>query len=307
MLEDLEVGILSTNNVLLTGIFPTIPTPFNVDGSINISKFQKNLLRNRDYCSGYVVHGSNGEAVFLTPSERILLVQKSRELVSREHLLIVGSGMESTSDTINLTKKIADSGADAVLILTPHFYKKSFSLVALERYYNDVANATAVPIILYNAPVFTSIDLPVTVVQNLANHPNIIGIKESTGDKHKIKQMVDTTPDDFAVLTGSFTRLLDGLTVGASGGILGMANIVAKHLSEILDAVSDGNLRLAHDIHQFLIPLSTELSRKCGISGLKAVLNIIDECGGEVRAPLLPLTSSDKEELMLILRRYDLT
>ena len=294
------------NQTVLSGIYPTIPTPFFRNGAIDLARLRRNLLRNSDYCSGYVLQGSNGEFVFLDQGERISLVNEARAVIPSSHLLIVGSGMESTRGTIDLTKRIADAGADIVLVLTPHYFSSSMTFASLESYYLQIASESPVPILIYSAPIFTFLDLSLEVIKVLAQHNNIIGIKESSGDVRKINNLVRNTPDGFEVLTGSTSQFLAGLNAGAVGGILALANIAEEPLSELFEAFTKGEMERAEEIQRHLIPATKALKKHCGVAGLKAALEMIDNCGGEVRSPLLPLLDSEKMELRLVLKKTGL-
>ncbi len=298
---------MSTNNkISLAGIYPTLPTPFYGNGDIDLNRLHRNLLRNSDYCSGYVLQGSNGEYVLLDHEERELLVAYARRVIPSRKLLIVGSGMESTRATIDWTKCMSDAGADIVLVITPHYYGESMSRKALESHYMRIASESPVPVLLYSAPMFTGLDLPVEVIKVLSDHNNIIGIKESSGDVHKIKRLADETSENFQVLTGSSSQFLAGLNAGAIGGILALANIAAKSLSELMYLFSQGEIERAEKLQIHLVPITKVLKKHCGIAGLKAALEMIDKCGGEVRSPLLSLIDSEKDELRYILEQTGL-
>lgn len=145
--------------------------------------------------SGYLLQGSNGEFVFLDPDECVEVVRAARDAISTKRLLIAGSGMESTLATIALTNRMEEEGADVALVVTPHYYKGAMMVAALENYYGQVADSPVLPIMLYNVPAFTGVELPVEVVMDLATHANIIGVKESTGDAGKIGLMVRETQE----------------------------------------------------------------------------------------------------------------
>ena len=293
----------TNNKISLAGIYPTLPTPFFSNGDIDLNRLHRNLLRNSDYCSGYVLQGSNGEYVFLDHEERELLVTYARGVIPSRKLLIVGSGMESTSATIDWTKCMADAGADIVLVVTPHYYRESMSRRALESHYMQIASESPVPVLLYSAPMFTGLDLSVEVIKVLSDHNNIIGVKESSGDVHKIKNLANETSENFEILTGSSSQFLEGLNAGAIGGILALANIAAKSLSELMYLFSQGDMERAEKIQIQLVPVTKALKKHCGVAGLKAALEMIDQCGGEVRLPLLSLLDSEKAELRYILEQ----
>ena len=290
------------NNVSLAGIFPAVPTPFNAAGEVDCDCLRSNLERlNAEPLSGYLLQGSNGEFVLLDADERVDVVRAARAAIPTERLLIAGSGMESTLATIALTNRMAEAGADVALVVTPHYFKGAMTAAALEKHYRQVADAVTLPIMLYNVPVFTGIDLPVETVVNLATHANIIGIKDSSGNVGKLGLMVRETPDDFQVLTGSGSTFLPSLAVGAVGGMMALANIAAGPLAELLRFFRQGDVERAAEIQRRLIAPNKAVTAKFGVAGVKAALDMVGGCGGPVRSPLLPLQDSERNELRAIL------
>jgi 4-hydroxy-2-oxoglutarate aldolase len=291
----------------LTGIFPPIPTPFNSDGDIDFDRLQSNFERwNQQPLSGYVVGGSNGEFVSLTIKERVEMIRKSRAAIPADRLLIAGSGMESTRATLDLTDKMVQVGADAAIVVTPSYYKNMMSADALESHYRQVADASAVPIILYSVPANTGIDLPVEAVIGLADHPNVLGIKDSGGNVAKIGLMVHETPERFQVLAGSAGFMLGALAVGAVGVVAALANIAGGKLYEILEYFRAGNLPEASVIQQSLIEVNSAVTARFGVPGLKAAMDMLGFYGGPARAPLLSLTDEEKESLRQIVEKAKL-
>ncbi|HJO34356.1 MAG TPA: dihydrodipicolinate synthase family protein [Anaerolineales bacterium] len=290
------------NNVSLAGIFPAVPTPFNAAGGVDSDRLRSNLeCLNAEPLSGYLLQGSNGEFVLLDANERVDVVRAARAAISAERLLIAGSGMESTLATMALTNRMAEAGADVALVVTPHYFKGAMTAAALEKHYRHVAAAAPLPIMLYNVPVFTGIDLPVETVVNLATHANIIGIKDSSGNVGKLGLMVRETPDDFQVLTGSGSTFLPSLAVGAVGGMMALANIAAGPLAELLRFFRQGDVERAAEIQRRLIAPNKAVTAKFGVAGVKAALDMVGGCGGPVRSPLLPLQDSERNELRAIL------
>ncbi len=295
------------NNVSLAGVFPAVPTPFSADGEIDCDRLRSNIEHlNAEPLSGYLLQGSNGEFVFLDADERVDVVRVARAAIPTERLLIAGSGMESTLATIALTNRMAEAGADVALVVTPHYFRGAMTAAALEKHYRQVAAAAPLPIMLYNVPIFTGIDLPVETVVNLATCANIIGIKDSSGNVGKLGLTVRETPDDFQVLTGSGSTFLPSLAVGAVGGIMALANIAARPLAELLRFFWQGDVERAAEIQRRLIAPNMAVTARFGVAGLKAALDMLGGCGGPVRSPLLPLQDSERKELRAILEAGEL-
>jgi len=297
----------SDNPLSLDGVFPPIPTPFNTDGDIDLDRLRDNLDRwNEQPLSGYVVGGSNGEFVSLTPDERVEVVQEAGVTIPSDRLLIAGSGMESTRATVDLTLQMAGVGADAVIVVTPSYYKRLMSAAALENHYLQVADVSPVPIILYSVPANTGVDLQLEAVVRLANHPNVAGIKDSGGSVAKIGAMVHETPDGFQVLAGSAGFLLGALAVGAVGTVAALANIAGPELVGMLTQFQSRNLTLAQEIQQRLIEVNTAVTTRFGVPGLKAAMDMMGYYGGPVRSPLLPLSDEERGRLRWVLEKAGL-
>ncbi len=289
-------------SISLAGIFPPIPTPFHADGEIDFPALDRNLMRWNEFpLAGYVVGGSNGEFVFLTENERVQVVQAVRELVPANRLLIAGAAAESSRETIEITSRMADAGADLAIVVTPHYFKKQMTAEALEHHYRLVADAAPIPIVLYSVPSNTGIDLPVETVVHLAEHPNIIGLKDSGGDVTKIARMVHATSDRFQILAGSAGFFLGSLAVGAVGAVSALANIAGAELHELAQCFQGGELEAAQAIQLRLVEPNRAVTARFGVPGLKAAMDMMGYDGGPVRSPLLPLGDSERSELRAIL------
>ena len=282
----------------LRGIFPPIPTPFRQDESLDLENLKANLARwNNEPLAGYVVAGSNGEAVALSFEERFQLVAAARAAIPEDRLLIAGAGAESTRQTIKLAEGMRREGADAVIVVTPSYYGPRLDDTALLDHYLKVADASQLPVVLYNVPVYTGLDLPARVVRELAAHENIIGIKESGGSIAKIDSMVNGTPADFQLLSGSASFFLAALVVGAVGVVPALGCLAAERISALLLAYESGDLESAREIQASLVGPNEAVTSKFGIAGLKAALDLIGFYGGPVRAPLQAIT---QEELAIL-------
>ena len=289
--------------ISLKGCFPPIPTPFDSRGKVDHDHLALNMKKwQRTPLAGFVVTGSNGEAVFLREEEKLETWKTVRSAVKKDRLFIAGTGCESTTETLELTEKAARCGADAALVVTPHYYKGKMDHRALVAHYATIANHSPIPIILYNIPFSTGIDLTAETIIDLAQNPNVIGIKDSSGNVVKIGQVTGAMGDRFQVLAGSGGFLLPALVMGAVGGVMALACVAAHLLAELVASFEKGNLEKAREIQIQLIPVNTAVTARFGIPGLKAALELIGMYGGPVRSPLAPLDAQQKKELEEILR-----
>ncbi|XP_068218163.1 4-hydroxy-2-oxoglutarate aldolase, mitochondrial-like [Palaemon carinicauda] len=300
----LSTTVSSKGKLELSGVFPPMPTPFNQDESIAYDKLEKNVaLWDNIPFRGLVVQGSNGEYVYLSTEERVELVKRVREFLpsTSDKLLLAGSGCESTRATIQMTEKMAAAGADAVMVVTPSYYKAGMKDKALRAHFTAVADNSPVPVILYSVPAFTVIDLSLDVIIDLAHHPNIIGIKESGGDITKIGNIVHLTEGlDFKVLAGSASFLLATLQIGGVGGVAALANVLGEEVCELHRHFRDGNLSCAVDLQKKLIAPNSAVTKDFGIAGLKKVMEWKGFYGGPTRSPLQPMPDTEIEKLRTV-------
>jgi 4-hydroxy-2-oxoglutarate aldolase len=278
------------------GVLPPVVTPFRSDGAVDIAAFEANLdLYTPHDLAGVLVLGSNGEAGSLEEGEKLVLVGVARAR-TRGRILLVGTGLESTRATINLTKKVADQGADAALVLTPHYYKARMTPDALARHFEAVADASPIPILLYSVPAFTGLAWPAGLAETLEAHPRIVGIKESSGDVGLLARLRAGTPASFAVVCGSAPTFYPALCVGASAGILAAACCVPRVVAALYRAYEAGDHPRARDLQRALMPLALAVTAGHGVAGLKAAMDAAGFHGGEVRAPLLPASDAARRE-----------
>ncbi len=285
----------------LKGIMPPIATPF-VNDEVAFDKLAVNFSKwNKTGLSGYVVMGSNGESVFLQRDEKLKLVDAVKKNISGEKLLIAGTGSDSIRETISLTNDAAQLGADYALILTPSFYKSEMKPAAYIKYYTAVADKAKIPVIIYNVPKFTGVDIEAETVAKLAEHKNIVGIKNSAENLRQTAELVAQTPDNFAVITGTGSVLYTSLTVGAVGGILALANIAPDECVLIQKLVEDGKHTEALELQKRMLPVNKAITAKYGVAGLKAAMDMLGYFGGEPRSPLSVLNDDDKKLIKQIL------
>ena len=290
----------------LEGIFPPIATPF-VNGKVAHDRLRENLDKwNKTKLVGYVVFGSNGESVYLDQEEKLSLVDTVKQNLPRGKLLIAGTGLESTEATVRVTNLVAERGADGALVVTPHYYKAKMDNVALKQHYLSIADQVDIPILIYNVPQFTGINVGPELVPSLAEHPKIIGIKDSSGNIAQIGEMIATTPPSFHVLAGSAGHLLAALALGASGGILALANVAPDECCRIFDDFHSGRHVDARELQLRFIAVNKAVTARFGVAGLKAALDMVGYFGGDPRPPLLPLGEDQRNELREILKRAHL-
>jgi 4-hydroxy-2-oxoglutarate aldolase len=288
----------------LAGIMPPVPTPFNEKGDIASSKLADNLAQlARFNLSGFVILGSNGEYVYLDEEEKAEIFKAARQALPEDRLFIAGTGAEATRAALRLTKIAADSGADAAIVITPAYYKPAMTNQAMLRHFITLADASPIPIILYNMPAYAGIDLSSDTILQLAEHPNIIGLKESSGNLVKISEVTRGCAEkelDFAVLAGSASFLQPAVMMGARGGILAAANVVPDLCLAIYDACQRGQVEKARRFQQHILPLNAAITTRYGVAGLKFMMDRNGLYGGPVRPPLLPLTSAEQTMLAQI-------
>jgi 4-hydroxy-2-oxoglutarate aldolase len=285
----------------LHGIFPALLTPFRGgprDEDVDYDALAGNIgLLNETGLTGYVVMGSNGECVSLSWGEGLELVKTARGAAAPGKLLIAGTGQESTTLTIDFTNSAADLGADAALIRPPGYFKARMNREALKRHYLAVADAARIPVIIYNIPQNTGVVIEPSLVVELSAHPNIIGLKDSSGSLANIEEIVRRVPEGFGCLVGSGSLILPALVMGARGAILGVANAAPRQCVRIYELFRGGRTEEAAARQLDLVPLNKAVMETYGIPGLKYAIGRIGQQGGRVRSPLLPLSDIGAAEI----------
>jgi 4-hydroxy-2-oxoglutarate aldolase len=257
--------------------------------------------------SGYAALGSTGERAHLDERECLEVIEAAREAVPEQMIFIVGAGQQGTRSTINEVRRFAGAGADAVLVITPHFYRGAMTQDALAGYYVAVADAATVPVILYSMPDLTGVRLAPETVARLSRHENIIGIKDSSGDLINLAETLRLVPDDFAVMTGNGALLYAALSAGASGAILAVGCVAARLCVEIYRALKEVDHGRAREMQRRLTPLARAVTVRYGIGGLKAALELLGFAGGEVRAPLSAASREAAGEIARLLEEIGLS
>ena len=284
------------------GIYTPIVTPFAANGEID----ERGLAANVDHylatrLTGLVVLGSNGEAAQLEDDEADRVITIVRNRVPRHRPLLVGTGRESTRGTIAASRRAAAIGADAVMARTPSFYKPQMTSENFIRHYTEVADASPVPVLLYNVTMYTGVNLLPDAVEKLSEHPNIVGLKDSGNDMLQIGDYLARAKPGFTVLAGAAPTLFTSAALGVHGAVLALAGLVPDLCVELFDHVRAGRVDDARGLQRRLMPLARAIGPVHGVPGLKAALDLLGLAGGEPRPPLRPVAPAAKESLRSLL------
>jgi len=318
---------------MLSGIFPPLPTPFTADGALDLDALRSNVEQlNPTGLSGYLALGSNSEAVHVTPEEASQVYATVCKATAPDKVVIGGTGQLSTQATIEMTKRAADAGCAAALIITPFYYKNSMTADALRAHYHAIADVSPIPVMIYNVPANTGFNIAPNIMADIAQHPNVIGMKDSAGDINQLAEAVRLTrskmqdahsaggkhPErtsidvraassaEFVVFSGNYGAMLPGLTFGIAGAILAVANIAPNECVEIFNLFKQGQIEAAGELHLRLLPVARGVTSQFGVPGLKAAMNLLGYRGGWPRLPLLPLGANQQIEIEKILREANL-
>ena len=294
------------SKINLHGIFPPIPTPF-IKGAVAYDELAANIERwSKTGLKGLVAMGSNGEYVYLSAEEKRKFVAKVVKMTPGDMQVIAGTGCESTKETIDLTRDCADLGAHAALVVSPHYYGGRMNEAALHAYFTTVADHSTIPILLYNVPKFTHINMTAGLVAQLSRHPNIAGIKDSTGNVIQLGEIANHVDADFNLLVGTAGALFGALTLGCVGGVLALANVAPQICVQIYRLVQEGRFEEAKILQLKMIPVNQAITAVYGVPGLKAAMDMLGYFGGDPRPPLLPSSEKEKSEIREILIKADL-
>lgn len=294
-------------NIRLNGILPPVTTPFNAQGDVDYGALTSNIVRyNETGLAGYVPLGSNGEAVHLESGERNRVIETVKRAAASGLTVVGGVNELSTRAAIEAARVAADSGADAVLVVTPYFYKSSMTQDALARHFNEVADHAPVPVLIYNVPQNTGVVIESATIAALAAHQNIIGVKDSSGNMGAIAETVRLAPVGFAAMVGNGSIVYPALAMGATGAVLGVACAAPRACAEMYEAAKAGDHARASDLQHRIAPLSQIVTAGLGVPGLKAAMDMLGLAGGAPRGPLIPVSASDKERIRAVIRKTGL-
>lgn len=294
-------------NINLNGILPPVTTPFNERGDVDFGALASNIARyNETGLRGYVPLGSNGEAVHLTVDERRQVIETVKRAANSEHTIVGGVNELSTRAAIEAACAAADCGADAVLVVTPYFYKSSMTQERLVRHFTEVADQSPLPVLIYNVPQNTGVVIESSTIASLGAHQNIVGVKDSAGNMGAISETIRLAPEGFSVMIGNGGIVYPSLAMGGTGAILGVACAAPRACVELYEAARAGDHARARELQNRIAPLSQIVTAGLGVPGLKAAMEILGLAGRLPRAPLNPVSSSDTERIKAVIRKTGL-
>ncbi len=294
-------------NPLLEGVFIALTTPFAGE-KISPARMRANVRRyNRADLAGYLVLGSTGESVLLTDGESERLVEAVAGTAAQGRKILAGTARESTQATVEFTRRAARFGIAAALVRPPSYFKSKMTRESLKSHFLTVAEASPVPVLVYNIPQNTGISLDPRLVVELAGHPNVAGLKESSGSLGFLGEVIRDVPGNFRYFAGSGHVVYPSLEMGAAGAILAVANAVPALCAEIFRLFRAGKRGEARQRQLDLIPFNRTIVEKYGIAGVKAAQDLMGYYGGPVRSPLLPLDGASKKEIAVLLRALRLS
>ncbi|MES2176966.1 MAG: dihydrodipicolinate synthase family protein [Gemmatimonadota bacterium] len=291
----------------LHGILAPLVTPFSADGEVDLDGFALNIRAHlaAGVC-GIVVTGSTGEAALLDERERTLLVERARREVDSDRTLLIGTGAESTRVTIARSRAAAELGADGVLVVAPHYYGDQMKPVALQSHYERIADESPIPVLLYSIPKYMHFALPAEVVAALAQHQNIVGMKDSSGDAKLFAGYLKSASESFRVLTGNGPFWAEALRMGAYGGILAVSLFAPTLAFDVWDASQRGDDEAAARAQELLRPMAATIVGTLGVPGVKAALDAVGLAGGTPRPPLSALGAEARATVDGLLRAAEL-
>jgi 4-hydroxy-2-oxoglutarate aldolase len=290
----------------LSGIFVALTTPFE-KGTVSLPKLKSNIEKyNRYDLAGYVVLGSTGEGIMMSERESLDAIEAVSTSAAKGRIVIAGTGAASTRGTVEFANKAAAAGASYGLVVTPFYYKAQMTAQALETYFRTVADQAGIPVIMYTVPKFTGLDLPLQTVLAMSDHPNIAGLKDSSGNLSYVSEVLKACPPAFSLLQGHGSLLLSGLMLGAKGGILALSNMAPEETGEIFRLAQAGKHEEAKDIQMRVLTVNQRIVGGYGVPGIKCAMDLLGYAGGDPCPPLQPVTPDVRESIRKLLAEAQL-
>lgn len=288
----------------LEGVICPIATPFNRRGEVDKGQFLENISKILGIgLAGILVAGSTGEAPYLAEDERLRLVELAREVVKPPEILLAGTGLEGTAATIKLSREAVARGADALLVLTPNYFKARMDSDALVAHYRAVGAGVKRPVMVYSIPQFTGLDVDPATIGKLSRLPNVVGLKESSGNMDFLRAILSKVRPGFRVMVGAASIFYEALSEGAVGAVLGLANFAPSLCVGVYEAYLHENAAEARNLQQRLVPLGQKIAVPFGVAGVKVALDLCGYHGGIPRLPLLPVSAKAKKQIAAALHQ----
>ena len=289
---------------LTKGILPPMITPFTSDGDVDYAAFESNIQKwNKDDLAGYLVLGSNSETAYLSEEEKIELIKITVATAGSDRHVMAGTGVEGLRETIRFTNLAAKYGAESALVLTPNYYDAKMGSENLIRYFTILADNSDIPILIYNVPKFTHVNIKADAVAELSRHKNIVGMKDSLGDIAQIASFINVKDKDFNLIVGTASAWYPALQLGVTTGIHALANCCPNECAKVQRLFDAGDFAAARELYLRILPINTAVTGTYGIPGLKHACDRMGYKGGEVRLPLLPASEQTKEAVDAILAK----
>lgn len=292
----------------ISGVIPPMITPFDQNGNVDFKKFEDNIRKwNQTALAGYLVLGSNGETPYMKEADKLRLIERTVKTSAPEKLIMAGTGLESTKGTIELTNEAAQIGADCALILTPNYYGDQMGDEAQIAFFTEVADKSTIPILIYNVTKFTNINISAKAVSILSRHPNIIGMKDSSGNiAQLVSYMTNGLDSEFNLIVGTASAWYPALCLGVKGAIMALANCCPSECIEVQKLYQAGKHNESLDLYKKLFSVNACVTGKLGVPALKYACDLLDYQGGYSCSPLLPLTEQARQNVESILKRAGL-
>ena len=289
----------------LSGIIPALATPFDDRGALAVDRLRENMARyNKIGLSGYLANGSTGESVMMDRAEFEKVLLTVRETAAEGRILIAGTGVDSTAEAISRTEFAANLGYDYALVVPPYFYKPMMKSDVLVEHYRRVADASRIPVLLYSVPQFTGVAIEPDVAARLSEHPNIAGMKDSSGNVDRVGTILSLVPRSFQLVTGASTTIYPTMVLGGKGAILALATFLPEICIEIYIAAAAGDSAKALELQRRVIQPTQKIVGAKGISGVKYAMDCRGYYGGPARRPLLPLQEAEKKDVESLLAAF---
>ena len=287
----------------LNGILPPVPTPFDSRGNLDLEGLTRNVARyNQAGLVGYIALGSNGEAVHLTAEESTQVIKTIKNAAAPGRAIVAGVNEFTSRAAIQAIQRASDLGADAVLVVTPYYYKGAMTQEALLRHFTTVADSSPLPVLLYNVPQNTGVVIEPATIASLSSHENIVGIKDSAGNMSAIADTIRRTSSGFFVMVGNGAIFYPSLVMGAAGAVLAVACVAPEACVELYQAFKANEYAKARELHNRIAPLSQLVTAGLGVAGLKAAMEIAGLTGGPPRSPLLDVGETGRQTIRTVMR-----